>query len=313
MPLDHDAQAVLAAIASNRLPEPSSMPAADYRALSEKISVKSPPSPLRRVADLTVAGAEGPIKARFYASSDKRNLPLLVYFHGGGWVLCSLDTHDEICRRLAAASGWAVLSIDYRLAPEAKFPAPFEDCYAATLWAVKNATQLGIDPKRVAVGGDSAGGNLAAAVAMAARDRKGPALIHQLLLYPVIDHRFDTASYQKNGSDYFLTTSMMRWFWDQYLSTAEQGGEPYASLLRAKDFSHLPAATVITAEYDPLRDEGEAYAARMMEANVTVTLERVEGVFHGFASFFGMIGKADRLVGFAAQQLNQGLESAQDR
>lgn len=304
MPLDADAAAVLNAIKEAGMPEPMSMPAAQFRALSKEAAVKIPPTPLKRTEELTVDGAAGSLKARLYADREGAERPLLVYFHGGGWVICDLDSHDETCRRLAKESGWTVLSIDYRLAPEAKYPAAFEDCYAATVWAARNAAALGADPARIAVGGDSAGGNLAAAVALAARDRSGPKLIHQLLIYPVTDHAFETESYKVNGEEYFLTTAMMRWFWDQYLAGPADGEAPYASPLRAKDLSGLPPATVATAEFDPLRDEGEALAARLRAANPKSELKRFAGVFHGFASFFGMVAKADECIRYLAGRLN---------
>jgi acetyl esterase len=184
-----------------------------------------------------------------------------------------------------------VVSVDYRLAPEAKFPAAPEDCYAALLWSATHAQSLGVDPSRVAVAGDSAGGNLAAVVALLAKERGGPALVHQLLVYPVTNFDLDTSSYLENADGYLLTRDMMRWFWNHYLARPEDGAHPMASPLRARDLGGLPPATVLSAEFDPLRDEGEAYAARLREAGVPTELRRYDGMIHGF---FGMTARIDR-------------------
>jgi acetyl esterase len=189
-----------------------------------------------------------------------------------------------------------VLSVDYRLAPEAKYPVPVEDSYAALLWIVANAGRLGIDRRRIAVGGDSAGGNLATVMALLARDRRGPALALQVLIYPVTDHDLDTVSYRENATGYVLTRDAMRWFWDHYLAHEAQGREPYASPLRAPSLAGLPPALVITAEYDPLRDEGEAYAARLRDAGVPVTLTRYPGMFHGFVRLTKFLDQARTAV-----------------
>jgi acetyl esterase len=218
-------------------------------------------------------------------------MPALVFFHGGGFVICNLDTHDGPCRSIANAAGCIVVSVDYRLAPEHPYPAAAEDCHAATEWVAKNGAEFGIDTSRIAIGGDSAGGNLAAVVALMARDRGAPSLRFQLLIYPVTDYAFETDSYRENAEGYLLTRDMMRWFWNLYVPDASKAAEPYASPLRAADLSGLPPALCITAEYDPLRDEGEAYAARLREAGVAATTSRYDGLFHGF---FGMSAQIDR-------------------
>jgi acetyl esterase len=209
---------------------------------------------------------------------------LVVYYHGGGWVLGDLETHDATCRRLANASDCIVVAVDYRLAPEHKFPAAVEDCYAAALWAAENAASLGVDAARVAVAGDSAGGNLAAVVSLLAKQRGGPPLAHQALIYPVTDFDFQRPSYQENAEGYLLTRQAMEWFWRQYLNDDAEGADPLASPLRAPDLRGLPPATVITAEYDPLRDEGEVYAERLAQAGVPTTCVRYLGQIHGFIS-----------------------------
>jgi len=199
---------------------------------------------------------------------------------------------DQPCRMLTNATGCVTVSVDYRLAPEHKFPAAPEDCYAVTKWIAGNAAALNVDPQRIAVGGTSAGGNLAAAVALLARDRRGPRLLLQLLIYPVTNYDFTTGSYHENATGYVLTTEDMRWFWRHYLTREEQAGEPAASPLRAKSLADLPPALVITAGCDPLRDEGEAYAARLRDAGVPVTLTQYPGMFHGFIRMTRILDQA---------------------
>ena len=248
------------------------------------------PEAVAKVENRTIPGPAGEIPIRVYTPHERGPLPGLVYFHGGGFVLCNLDSHDGICRSLANAAGCVVVSVDYRLAPEHPFPAAPEDCYAATQWVAKNGSELGIDVARLAIGGDSAGGNLTAVTALMARDRGGPVLRFQLLVYPVTDCAFDTASYRENAEGYLLTTGMMRWFWEKYLADPKQGAEAYASPLRAQNLAHLPPGLCITAGYDPLRDEGEAYAERLRKAGVVVETIRYPGMFHGF---FGMTAQLD--------------------
>jgi acetyl esterase len=211
---------------------------------------------------------------------------VLVYFHGGGWVLGDLESHDRVCRALANQAGCVVVSVDYRLAPEHVFPAGAEDCYAATKWVAENAASIGADGARLAVGGDSAGGNLAAVVSMMARDRGGPAINFQLLLYPVTDCALATPSQKEFANDgYVLSRADMEWFWKNYTDPIAEKNNPYACPLRAKDLSGLPPALVLTASHDPLRDEGERFAERLIAAGVKTTCTRYEGVTHGFVSF----------------------------
>jgi acetyl esterase len=236
------------------------------------------------VDDLVADGPSGPIPVRLYRPlpDDAAPLPVVVYFHGGGWVLGSIATHDAYCRSLANASGWAVASVDYRLAPEHPFPTPLEDAFAATRWIARQAQQLQLDPQRLAVAGDSAGGNLAAAVTLASRARRGPAIDRQALLYPITDCRFDGPSYQSNAEGYHLTRATMIWFWRHYLEDADEADNPYAAPLRADSLAGLPPALVMTAEFDPLLDEGEAYARRLIESGVPTRLSRYDGMIHGF-------------------------------
>jgi acetyl esterase len=228
-----------------------------------------------------------------------------MFFHGGGWVVCDLDSHDEICRRLARVSGWAVVSVDYRRAPEAKFPEPLMDCYAATRWIAANGQSLGLDATRIAVAGDSSGGNLAAAVALLCRDRGGPALLHQLLVYAPISYRFDTASYAECAENCLLTADAMRWYWRQYLRDAADGESPLAAPARAASLAGLPPATLVTAEYDPLRDEGEAFGRRMTEQVAGSMARRYDGVMHGFLGMSGAVAKSDQCMAFLGARLQE--------
>jgi acetyl esterase len=265
------------------------------------------PEPVASVRDRGLPGPHGEIPVRIYTPEGSTPFPVLVFFHGGGFVLCDLDTHDGTCRSLAKGAGCVVVSVDYRLAPEHPFPAGPEDCYAALRWVAEHAGELGGDPSRIAVGGDSAGGNLTAAATLMARERGGPDLRFQLLVYPVTNCDFDTDSYRENAEGYFLTTSMMKWFWRQYLPDPSQAELPLASPLRAPDLSGLPPAHVVTAGYDPLRDEGEAYAARLREAGVAVTARRHDGMFHGFFAMTGLLDAAREAMDEACEALRKAL------
>lgn len=311
MPLDPEAQAMLDSMAAGGDVDPFSLPHTAVREAFAQMPGQTEGPPVDRVENLEVPGEGGPIPVRVYtpeAAGATGRRPAIVYFHGGGWVLCGLDTHDSTCRELAVGTGAVVVSVDYRLAPETKFPGPLEDCLAATRWTVEEAERLGIDPDRVAIAGDSAGGNLAAAVAQVCRERGGPALVHQLLIYPVTNRDFETPSYCDNGEGYFLTTRMMQWFWDHYLDSDTDAENPLAAPLRAKDLAGLPPATVITAEYDPLRDEGRAYAERLAEAGVPTEYTNYEGVFHGFFGMTAQLPRARRAVDDACARLRKAFE-----
>lgn len=247
------------------------------------------PGGLASIRDATAPGPAGPVPVRVYTPRVEPPLPGLVWFHGGGWVLGDLETHDALCRHLALACAAVVVSVDYRLAPEHPFPAAVDDATAATRWVAANAAALDVDPHRLAVGGDSAGGNLATVVCRRARDTGHPALRWQLLVYPITDCDFDTASYTENATGYGLTRAGMQWFWHHYVPGSDERLHPDASPLRAADLTRLPPAYVITAEYDPLRDEGEAYARRLIEAGVSTRLERFPGMIHGFVRRTGQL------------------------
>ncbi len=297
MPLDPEAQAVLDAMSAAGEVDPFTVPHTVLREAFGAMPGGDSSSPeMESIEDRIIDGPGGPLTVRIYTPPGAGTKSGIVYFHGGGWVLCSLDTHNSTCRELAGGTDSVVISVDYRLAPEAKFPAAPEDCYAATKWAFDQAESLGIDPSRIAVAGDSAGANLAAAVSLMARDKKGPEILHQLLVYPVTDSRLETVSYKENGKGYFLTKDMMRWFWHHYLETESDGENPLASPLRAKDLAGLPPATVITAEFDPLRDEGAALAERLQAAGVATQYTNYPGVFHGFFAMTEQIPRSRQAV-----------------
>jgi acetyl esterase/lipase len=240
--------------------------------------------PVPRVLDRVLRGRGRGVPVRVYMPEAPRPLPVLVYFLGGGWVLGSLNAVDAVCRRLANATPCAVVSVAYRRAPEHPFPTGLEDCYAATRWVAEHGAELSLDPDRLAVGGASAGGNLAAGVALLARERKGPKLVLQLLVYPPLDHRADTSSIRQPLDPLLLGARDVAWCWSHYLADPADGDDPLASPLRAADLRGLPAALVITAELDPLRDQGESYAARLDEAGVATERVRFDGAVHGFFS-----------------------------
>ncbi len=284
MALDPDTQQILATLEELGMPDIADLTPEGARQL-QLTPPPAVPTPVGRVEDRVLPGPEEDVRVRIYRPDGATGTGVLVYFHGGGWVIGDLDSHDETCRRLCSGAGVPVIAVDYRRAPETTYPGAVEDCYAAVRWAAEHAGELGADPGRIAVGGDSAGGNLAAAVALMARDRGGPPLAFQLLIYPVTAADFDNASYRDNGEGYMLSRRGMQWFWDQYVPDADQRREPYAAPLAADDLSGLPPALVQTAEYDPLRDEGEAYAAALEAAGVDVSAPRYDGLIHGF---FGM-------------------------
>jgi acetyl esterase len=295
MPIDPVAALLLQQMAAQAAPPLNEMSPAEARLAAEGFrALAGEPEPVAAVSDRTIPGPAKDIPIRIYtpAGAGSEALPCLVYYHGGGWVLGDIIGTDNICRAVANRTGCKIVSVEYRLAPEHKFPAPLDDCYAALQWVAENGGSIGVDTGRLAVGGDSAGGNLAAAVALRARDERGPTLRMQLLVYPVTNHDFGTASYQQNGDGYLLTQDMMKWFWNHYLNGAHESKKALASPLQAVDLSGLPRTFVLTGEFDPLRDEGEAYAARLREAGVKVALKRYDGQIHGFWQMPGVFPAA---------------------
>lgn len=294
MSVNPQVQALLAMMAQAPALDLKTATPADVRAsYDQSMQVGAPPQ-VAEVRNLSIALDGRTLDARLYVPEGAGDRPpLVVYYHGGGWVIGTLDTHDGTCRALARASGAAILSVAYRLAPEHPYPAAAEDSYDALCWAAANAESLGVDASRLAVAGDSAGGNLAGVVAIMTRDRGGPQLAHQLLIYPVTDCDYGTASYAANGGgEYFLSEETMRWFWDQYLGNCPADAAPLATILRTADLAGLAPATVLTAEYDPLCDEGMAYAERLRAAGNDVDDAIAPGMIHGFFSMFEAVPDA---------------------
>jgi acetyl esterase len=303
MPLHPQAQAFLDAIAEKNPPGWEELSPTEGRKIFSEFGDLFGEGPaVARVEDHTTSGG---VKLRLYSDEASGNQAATMYFHGGGWVLGNIDTHDALCRRLAKQSGCTVVSVEYSLSPESRFPQPLDDCFAATCHVADNAADIGIDASRLAVAGDSAGGNLATAVTLKSRDQSGPSIKLQVLIYPVIEPTFDTESYQSFGSGHGLSLNGMRWFWDQYLG--EQTPLPLAVPSRATSLEGLPAAHVITAEYDVLRCEGEAYARQLESAGVPTTTKRYLGCLHGFVHFAGMFDDGIRATADIAEILRAKL------
>ena len=309
MPLDPQVEFVLAQIEQLGLKSFTEASPAEARRLFEAATPAGTGEAVAAVEDRVVPGPAGDVPVRIYTPDGKGPHPALMYFHGGGFVIGSIGTHDATCRALSNAARCVVVSVDYRLAPEHPFPAAPEDCHAAASWVAKNAAELGVDGERLAVGGDSAGGNLAAVVAQLACERGHPRLVHQLLIYPVTNHSFETKSYEENAEGYLLEREMMRWFWNHYLANELDGADPKASPLRGKDLSGLAPATVLTAEFDPLRDEGEAYAERLREAGVPTVHTRYRGMIHGFFGMTDALDAAKAAVAQAGGELRKAFRS----
>jgi acetyl esterase len=307
MALDPTLKTVLDGLAAAGGPALGTQSVAETRAAFDNMPLPRKQIELSSIESRRIPGPAGELPVRIYHPHGAGVKPVLVYFHGGGWVIGTLDSYDATCRELAQGADCVVVSVDYRLAPEHRYPAAPEDCYAALKWVTANAASLGVDARRLAVGGDSAGGNLSAVVSQMARDKGGPAIRFQLLIYPVTDADFTRRSYVDNAEGYLLTTASMHWFWDHYAPSKPQRAEPYASPIRAADLSGLPPAWVCTAEFDPLRDEGEAYAKRLQQAGVSTTLTRFDGLIHGFVSMGLVAPKAQAAVDEAVAALKKGL------
>lgn len=305
MPVDPQIRALLDR--GTGVPATHTLPVAEARRQYEaRIALMAPPPQMAKVEERRIDGPGGEIRLRLYTPEGSGPFPLMMFFHGSGFVLCSLDTHDGMCRNLAAGIGCVVVSVDYRLAPEHKFPKGLDDCLAATRWAADHAAELGIDPARIMVAGDSAGGNMAAVIALRLRDEGGPELCGQMLLYPVTDyHTPGTPSYAENADGYGLTRDTMEWFWAHYLNSPAEAENPHASPLRARDVTRLPPAYVSSAEYDPLRDEAERYGMRLREAGVPTVITRFAGMNHGFLFWVGIVGGADAAMAEACAWARQ--------
>lgn len=311
MPLDADAQKVVDLIVqANRPPyETLSPEAAREVYLASRRILQPDLQTVAEIVDLSCPGPAGQIPLRLYRGLNApqgKLQPVLVYFHGGGWVIGNIESHEWVCRGLANRGQCAVVSVDYRLAPEHKYPAAVEDCIAATAWIAENAASLGLDASRLSVGGDSAGGNLAAVVSIDARDRGAPKICHQLLIYPATDMAATHPSHEQHAKQLPLTRPTMVWFIEHYLRSAKDKAEWQASPLKATDLKGLPPAFVLTAGYDPLRDEGEEYASKLKAAGVPVVARRFEGQVHGFLN----MGKLVRETHTAIDELGDALRAA---
>jgi acetyl esterase len=294
--LDPQARALIEHAARSAGPAPSAVSVGEARRLyrESRLALAPPPVAVQETRDFSMAGPGGAIGARYYrplGADSAEALPAVVYFHGGGWTCGDLDTHDSVCRGIAAHSRFAVVAIDYRMGPEHRFPAAVEDALAAVRWMAANAGSFGIDPARLVVAGESAGGNLAAVAALALRE-SGPRLAMQVLVYPVTDQAADTDSLRRFAQGYSLTRELLRWYQGNYLRDERDRADWRASPLRAKDHSRLPPAYIVTAGFDPLLDEGKAYAERLTQAGVPVTYECFEGQIHGFLPMAGAIAAA---------------------
>jgi acetyl esterase len=262
-----------------------------------------------RVFSITDVSIRDGLTARLYRPSAQTGLPIVLYIHGGGWVVGSIATHDHVCRKLANRAQTIVVSVGYRLAPENKFPAALEDVYTALCWVFSKAASFGGDPGRLAVAGDSAGGNLAAAVCLVTRDRGGPPVRFQALIYPGLDaSNLDRESYRLNGKGYYLTKKIIERVTPLYVNDPAEVLDPYVSPLLAANFNGLPPGLVLTAEFDPLQSEGEAYAARLSSAGIPCRAHRYSGMIHGFVSFGGLLPQADRAIGEMAAALSEALQ-----
>ncbi|SDJ16889.1 alpha/beta hydrolase [Salimicrobium halophilum] len=266
------------------------------------------PEEVAKVEDRTIPGPEGDIPVRVYTPEGEGPFPALVFYHGGGWVIGDLESVDVPCRMIANRSECVVVSVDYRLAPEHKFPAAVDDAYAALRWVASYGKEINVDPSHVAVGGDSAGGNLAAVTSLMARDRQEFSVSYQMLIYPVTNYSFETESYKENADDYLLTKDSMQYFWNHYLLKDRDGSSAYASPLLVEDLSDLPPAFVVTAGYDPLRDEGEAYAERLRTAGVDVEYHKYDGMIHGFFWMPGVLDDGRDCIERASAALKQAFE-----
>lgn len=305
--LDPQAEAILQQRAQMNLPPLNTLTPAQARERVKSLAaLLAQPEAVSNVENLTITGPGGQIPLRIYTPQGEGPFPILVYFHGGFFVVEDLDTEDNLCRSLSNGTCCIVVSVDYRLAPEHKFPAAVEDAYAAIKWVADKANYINGDPARIAVGGISAGGNLAAVVAIMARDRGGPGLIYQLLINPGIDYsRFDTKSYQKYADGYFLTKADMEWGCANYLNCEEDRLNPLVSPLQAPELIGLPPALVITSEFDVLRDEGESYAKRLRKAGVSVRYRRYKGMIHGFMVMDGLLDRARTSIEEASTALRE--------
>lgn len=303
MPLAPEIIQQLAEQKAAGLPQVWEAPVAVIRELTQgRVAFAGVPEPILLVENRFIPGPTADLPIRIYRPSPDQSAPALVFFHGGGWVLNFLDIYDAALHRLANQSGSVIISVNYQKAPEHPFPTPFDDCYATLLWVKSHAQEIGVDADRIGVGGDSAGGNLAAAVAVKARD-EGANLNYQLLVYPCLDRDFTTKSYIEAATEYGLTTQAMQWFWDQYLQGSQHDDNPYAAPMRSKSLAGVAPAIIITAQYDPLISDSENYCARLRGDGAEVIYREYPGMIHGFFANVAATPSAHLALDFAAQEI----------
>jgi len=309
MPLTSECEAVLSILRERGVQPLDAMPAAEGRTYFNEVfrTQAEDQEDCARVEDIKIPVDGGDIPARIYAPRTDGPLPVMVHFHGGGWVYLNLDTHDGYCRVIANRTNCAVVAVEYRKAPEYPFPTPADDCYEALCWVSDNASSLGLDNSRIGVIGDSAGGNLAAATALTARDRGGPELTLQVLTYPAVDATMSAPSIEENAAAPLLGRQQMAWFWGHYVPKGTDVRDPRLSPLHASSHSNLPSAFISTAEFDPLRDEGEEYANKLKTSGVKVDYKRYDGVFHGFMLMAKVIPEGSNLVEAQCEFIRKGL------
>ena len=305
MPLDPLIKALNDQVAAS--PQPERTVQGMREAYDGVVAMSGEPVEVATVEDRTIPGPGGAIPVRIYRPSVDQLLPVCLYFHGGGWVIGSLNSHDPICRQLSAWGNVTVVSVDYRLAPEHPFPAAIEDAWSATQWIAANGAELGVDSSRLAVAGDSAGGNLSTVTTLRAREAGEPKIAFQLLIYPAVSHEELPSRTHPDTQTLFLNVDLMRWFWENYASDGVDPSSPDVSPMHASDLSGLPPAFVITAECDPLRDEGEAYAKKLIEAGVSVDYRHIDAMPHAFFHMGGVLPAAKAAIAEAAEALGKAL------
>ena len=302
MALDKQSQELLKQTRALNLPPVYTIsPVEARKQVNARPRLPGPQLPKLKYFSIPVNGVN--INCRLYIPDVDQTLPVLVWFHGGGWVTGNVDGSDGVTRHLASGSGCAVLSVDYRLSPEVKFPGPLDDCYSVTKWVYENAETLNVDKNKISVGGDSAGGNLAAAVCLRAKDEGQLPLVSQLLIYPCVDTDFTRKSYKDNKDDYALTATAMKWFWEQYINSKSDMDNPYVCPLKYGDHSDLPEACIIVAQHDPLFDEGIDYHIKLKSAKVKSKLIKYSGVMHGFYSNIGVLNKSQKAMDDSCEYL----------
>jgi acetyl esterase/lipase len=310
MPVDPQIQALLDEMRAAGAKPFEELSVAEARAAAWSFAdLQGPPEPVARIAQHYIPGPTAELPICIYTPEGERPFPGLVYFHGSGWVVLNIEVCDTTLRALANSTGCVVVAVNYQKAPEHPFPIPFDDCWATTNWVFEHADELDVDPTRIGVIGDSAGGNLAAAVALKARDEGAPKLAFQALIYPAVEHGWDTGSAHENAEGYLLQRESMHWFWDHYLPDKSLATDWRVSPLLAADHAGLPPAFIATAEFDPLRDDGRAYSAKLHDAGVPVTYVEYDGMIHGFYWMQGIADGAKRLHADLAEAIRAGLHA----